>query len=77
MTSRKFDFSHLTPEQLDAIAVVYPDAVETVTIRKPVYRILAMLATCRVKMPDGIELVKTGEREDYELPAVLGGKKIK
>ena len=55
MSSRKFNFEHLTPEQLDKIAAVYPDAVEIV--RRPNYKILAMLTTCKVQMPDGIKLI--------------------
>ena len=57
MSGRKYNFSHLTDKELDAIAEKYPKAVETVTIRKPVYRQLAMLAECGAPLPEGVSLV--------------------
>lgn len=57
MTSRKYSFNHLSAEQLEKIAAKYPKAVQTVTTRKPVYKVLAMLAECGVEMPDDISLV--------------------
>ncbi len=56
MASRKYNFSHLSEQQLDQIAAKYPKAVETVTIRRPRYRILAMLAEAGAEMPDGVHL---------------------
>lgn len=55
MSSRKYRFDHLTAADLEAISAVYPDAVETV--RRPSYKILSMLAVCKVQMPGGIQLV--------------------
>ncbi len=51
MSVRKYDFKTLTPEQLEEIAADYPNAVET--IRKPVYRKMAILADCGAKLASG------------------------
>jgi len=83
MTKRKYSFEPLTDDELTALAKKYPEAVETrtVTIRKPVYRVIAMLIQCKV---EGIESLirlrpvteETGFIDDapVETPAFLHKK---
>lgn len=66
MSQRKFSFPKFTDAQLEALAAKYPKAVQTV--RKPVYRVLAMLAECGAELPEGIVLTE-------EKPAFLKDKK--
>lgn len=55
MSQRLYDFSHLTEQDLELIATWYPDAIQIV--RKPVYRVLAMLANCKARLPEGVSLI--------------------
>jgi len=58
MTKRKYDFSHLTDEDLDKLSAKYPKSVEIKTVRKPVYKVLAMIADCGADLPENVELIK-------------------
>ncbi len=49
MSKRKYKISHLTAEQLEEISSKYPKAV--VTVRKPVYKVIAMLMDCGLEVP--------------------------
>lgn len=54
MAKRKYDFSHLTQEQLADIEASYPqavDVIESAVIRKPVYKNLAMLLELGMNVP--------------------------
>lgn len=73
MSRRKFSISHLTDEQIAALAEAYPTAVETITIRKPVYKICAMLAQCKVPLPAGISF--EAESKEEPIPDMLKVKK--
>lgn len=77
MSSRRYNFSHLSDADLNKLAEWYPDAVETV--RKPNYRVLSMLATCKARLPEGVNLVddiaeqnkQAAESDIEEKPAFL------
>jgi hypothetical protein len=89
MTKRKYSFEPLTDDELTALAEKYPEAVETytVTIRRPVYRVIAMLLQCKLDVP-GIRLkersgddIETDRRNDgtpaETVPDFLDHKKRK
>jgi hypothetical protein len=55
MSARKYSWNELTEAQLDELSAKYPFAVETITIRKPIYKIVSMLLDSKVAVP-GITL---------------------
>ena len=59
MSKRKFDISQLTDAQLEEIATLYPKAVRTV--RKPVYKQIAMLLECGLPVPGMASPPKQGD----------------
>lgn len=74
MSKRKFSTSHLTTEQLEQIAAIYPRAV--VTVRKPVYKVIAMLLECGLEVP-GMEKPESKGlpgKKQTELPDMLRRK---
>lgn len=56
MSTRKYSFEKMTDEQLIALAEKFPRAVEVITVRKPVYSVIAKLLDCGVEVP-GVQLV--------------------
>jgi hypothetical protein len=75
MSQRKYNFEKMTDEQLTALAARFPKAVETITIRKPVYSVIAKLLDCGVEVPEVKLAAAAPAGEDPEKPAFLGGKK--
>lgn len=63
MTARKHNFKDLTDEQLKEIQESYPNAVETVTIIKPVYSKMAMLVNCNVMLANGRRIADVVAKE--------------
>lgn len=63
MSIRKFAWEPLTDAELDALADKFPTAVETktITVRKPVYKVISMLLQCKVDVP-GIRLIENGKK---------------
>lgn len=57
MSKRKYSFDHLTTENLEKIDAAFPNSGVFEIVKKPNYRVLAMLADCKVPMPEGILLV--------------------
>lgn len=56
MSVRKYNIEKMTPEELADLEAKFPRAVQTVTIRKPVYNVIAKLLDCGVDVP-GVRLV--------------------
>ncbi len=75
MSARKYHFAKMTDDQLATLAEKFPRAVQTVTIRKPVYSVIAKLLDCGVDVP-GIQLVENiGAVDDPNLPPLLRAKR--
>lgn len=64
MSSRIFKWEPLSEEDFTALAEKYPEAVETktITVRKPVYKVISMLLQCKLDVP-GIRLINDAPEE--------------
>lgn len=58
MSVRKYNIEKMTDEELAALAEKFPAAVQVITIRRPVYSVIAKLLDCRVDVP-GVRLKTT------------------
>lgn len=56
MSARRYRFEKLSQEQLLALEAKYPNAVATITIKKPVYSIIAKLLDCGLEVP-GVTII--------------------
>lgn len=74
MAGRKYDFTHLTDTQLDALAKMYPKAVNTVTIRMPVYNQLRMIVECGAPLPEGVQLEILDNESQTDLLTAIKAK---
>ena len=77
MTTRKFSFKHLTNEQLAEISATYPDAVKTITIVKPVYAKMAILAACGARLESGKRIMDFLKLDDTTDETVIETHKKK
>jgi hypothetical protein len=81
MGSRKYDISKMTQADLAEVERLYPKAKAVETIRRPVYRIIAMLMDCGLDVSGVIRVgteadeVQNGDNgtSDVKLPAFLKG----
>lgn len=71
MSQRKYRFEKMTPEQLIVLAEKYPSAVETITIRKPRYSIIAKLLDCDVEVP-GVTLIQDTKPAEVSGAVTIG-----
>lgn len=65
MSVRKYRFEKMSQEELVVLGEKFPRAVETITIHKPVYNIIAKLLDCNIEVP-GVRLLTEGSGAEEE-----------